>query len=281
MFSTFAALSGLAFFLGLRMAGLAIVVLSFSDEPEGCLGMGFCRVVSVCGVLRWPRTGRRGGSGVGGSEGRLVVGRCGAAAPAALTALAALLAVAPAAAGGALAGTLVAAPAALATGAALAAAGGASGRPWVLLLTAEAGLAAAETALVATEAAAPAPALGAVDLGRGIPEGRSDLVDLHLDDGALLALLGVEGPGDEPAGHDDAGAAPEGLGNVLGRLAPDRAAHEQRLAVLPLVALAVERPRRRGHGEVRDGCARGGEAQLRVAGQVADEGDDGVACHVG
>jgi hypothetical protein len=42
MFSTFAALSGLAFFLGLRTTGFAIVVLSFVMRARGflCPGMG-------------------------------------------------------------------------------------------------------------------------------------------------------------------------------------------------------------------------------------------------
>src|SRR5690606_15080608 len=64
-----------------------------------------------------------------------------------------------------------------------------------------------------------------------------------------------------------------------GSLAPDGAAHEQRLAVLPLVALAVELTGGRRDREVRDRGAGGGEAQLRVPGQVADHGDEGVASH--
>src|SRR5690349_7539571 len=62
----------------------------------------------------------------------------------------------------------------------LAAAGGA-GCPGVLLL----GAPEAATLLAATEAAATA-ALGLVDLCGGVPQRRADLVDLHLDDGALL-----------------------------------------------------------------------------------------------
>ena len=168
-----------------------------------------------------------------------------------------------------------AAPAALA--AALVATGGAgAGGPRVLLLAAAALLAAA---LLATEAAATAAPLGLGDLGRGIPQRGADLVDLHLDDGALLAFLGLVGPGLQASGDDDAGAAAEGLGDVLRGVAPDRAAHEQGLPVLPLVALAVERARGGRDGEVRHGGAGRGEPQLRVAGDVADDGDDGVASH--
>src|SRR5690606_10562224 len=148
-----------------------------------------------------------------------------------------------------------------------------------LLATETATLLAAATAAEAAPAAATA--LRARDLGRGVAEGRSDLVDLHLDDGALLALTGLEGPLDEAPLDDDAVALGERLGDVLRRLPPHRAAHEQRLAVLPLVGLPVERPRRRGHGEARDGRTGGGEAQLGVSREVAHHGDDGLACHVG
>src|SRR5665648_395037 len=41
MFSTFAALSGLAFFLGLRTTGLAIVVLSILERSPGLLLLGW------------------------------------------------------------------------------------------------------------------------------------------------------------------------------------------------------------------------------------------------
>src|SRR6476469_2801279 len=185
-----------------------------------------------------------------GSEGRLVVGRR-AAAPAA-TLLAA----------GLLRGSLPA---------------GGSGCPGVLLL-----LAATEAAALlaaASETGTAAPALGLVDLGRGVAQRGADLVDLHLDDRALLALLGLVRARLQAARDDHASAALQGLGDVLGCVAPHGAAHEQRLAVLPLVALPVERARRGGHGEVRDGSAGRGEAQLRVAGDVADDGDDGVASH--
>ena len=84
----------------------------------------------------------------------------------------------------------------------------------------------------------------------------------------------------QPALHDDAHALLEGLGDVLRGLPPDRAGEEQRVAVLPLVGLLVEGARRRRDPEVRHGRTRGGEAQLRVVDEVADDGDDGLACHV-
>src|SRR4051794_41079540 len=91
----------------------------------------------------------------------------------------------------------------------------------------------------AAEAAAPAGALGLSDLGRRVPQGRADLVDLDLVDGALLAFLGLVRPLLEPALHDDPHPALERFGDVLGCLPPDVAGQEQRLAVLPFVRLPV------------------------------------------
>ena len=109
---------------------------------------------------------------------------------------------------------------------------------------------------------------------------RADLVDVDLEDGALLALAGLVLTLLQAALHDDAHALLEGLGDVLRGLPPDRAGQEQRVAVLPLVGLPVEGARRRGDPEVGHGRPRGGEAQLRVVDEVADHGDDGLACHV-
>src|SRR6478735_1391142 len=172
------------------------------------------------------------------------------------------------------------APTATLLAATLLATGGTAGRPRVLGLAAGATApAAALVALAAAEAATAATALGLVDLRGGTAQGRADLVDVHLHDGALLAFLGLVGTRLQPAGHDHAHAPLARLRDVLRRVAPHRAAHEQRLAVLPLIALAVELPRRRGHGEVRDRSPGRRETQLRVGGQVADDRDDGVACH--
>ena len=140
------------------------------------------------------------------------------------------------------------------------------------------------TAAVATPAtsagtAAAAGPGGLADLGGGVLQAGADLVDVDLEDRALLALAGLVAAGLEPAGDDHPHAADERLGGVLGRLPPDRAVEEERLAVLPLVRLPVERPRRRGHGEVRDSRTRGGEAELGVSGEVADHGDRCFACH--
>src|SRR4051794_12941825 len=52
--------------------------------------------------------------------------------------------------------------------------------------------AAAGEATAATEATAALTTRGTGDLRGGVAEGRADLVDLELDDGALLAFLRVE-----------------------------------------------------------------------------------------
>src|SRR4051794_16714914 len=165
--------------------------------------------------------------------------------------------------------------------AALAAAGRGRGRPRVVRRGGPTGLAAGRAALAAAAGvAAPAAlAAGAVDLGGGELQRRTDLVDLELEDGALLTLAGLVGPGLEPALDDDPHAPLERLGDVLGRLAPDGAAQEHGLAVDPLVGVLVEVARGRGHREVGDRGARGREPQLGVVGEVADHGDDGLACH--
>src|SRR6478672_10831513 len=100
--------------------------------------------------------------------------------------------------------------------------------------------AAAVTAAATTTAVGP---LSAVDLRRGVPQRRTDLIDLELDDGALLAFLGLERPLLEPPGNDHPGAAGQRFGHVLGRLTPDVAAQEQRFAVLPFARCPVEGPR--------------------------------------
>src|SRR3954454_19785036 len=157
--------------------------------------------------------------------------------------------------------------------------GGRRGAPAPATAGAAAG-AAAVAAAPATEAAFGAAA-DAVDLGRGVLERRADLIDLELDDGALLALTRLVRTLLEPAGHHHPHAAGERLGHVLGRLAPHVAAHEQRLAVLPLAGLAVEVAGRGGDGEVGDRGPRRGEPQLGIGGEVCDHGDEGHACNGG
>src|SRR5262249_43447951 len=115
------------------------------------------------------------------------------------------------------------------------AAGGGRGRaPGVVVRRAAVGAGAAE-------AAAGRPPGRAVDLGGRVLQGRTDLLDVHLDDCALLALAGLVRALLQPTLRDHAHAPLERLGHVLGRLPPNGAAQEQRLAVLPLVRVAVER----------------------------------------
>src|SRR6478735_9033565 len=141
MFSTFAALSGLAFFLGLRMAGLAIVV-------RGSRPVWWRPPMSV------------------GSEGGLVI--AGGLAPATLLATLRL---------GGLLGGLLATPRTLST--LLGGRRGATGGPRV------GGLLATTLATEATTGTAAALGLG--DLRGRVAQRRTDLVDVELDDGALLA----------------------------------------------------------------------------------------------
>src|SRR6266545_2507609 len=144
--------------------------------------------------------------------------------------------------------------------------------------------AAAGRALAALGAAGVAPAAArpgrAGDLGGGVLQARADFLDLDLEDRALLALTGLVRSGLEPALDDNPHAALQRLRDVLRGLPPDRAGEEQRVAVLPLVGLPVERARRRRDPEVGHGRTRGGEAQLRVVDEVANHRDDGLACHV-
>src|SRR5699024_4962551 len=158
-------------------------------------------------------------------------------------------------------------------------AGAAPPVPAALAAAAEAAaLASAIAAAPAGEATAPAT-LGASDLRCGVTHGRAELVDLQLDDVALLALAGLEGTLDQTTLRDHPHALGEGLGDVLRSLAPDGATHEESLTVPPLTSLAVEQPRGGRDGEVGHGRTRGGEPQLRVSREVSDHGDDGVACH--
>src|SRR6476660_7891458 len=107
---------------------------------------------------------------------------------------------------------------------------------------------AAVAAAEATLSTLAAGALGAVDLGIGVAQARADLVDLKLDNGALLAFLGFVGTALQAAGNDHAHALGEGLRDVFGCFAPYRRAEEQGFPVLPLIGLAVE-----GAGSRRDG----------------------------
>src|SRR5699024_3858224 len=146
---------------------------------------------------------------------------------------------------------------------------------------------AALTALVAVsalaaEAASAAATAAALDLGglRGrVAEGGAELVDVQLDAGAVVALAVGEGALLEAALCDHAGALLERRGHVLRGVAPDGAAEEQRLDVLPLVRLAVEGAGGGRDGERRDRDAGLRESQLGVRGEVADHRDDGAIRH--
>ncbi|MPM25990.1 hypothetical protein SDC9_72491 [bioreactor metagenome] len=153
-------------------------------------------------------------------------------------------------------------------------------------LGAVAALIAVPATLVAAEAAALATLTalatrGPGDRGGRVTQRRADLVDLQLDDRTTLALLGLVAALPQPALHQHPHALAQRLGDVLGRLAPHGAVEEQGVAVLPLAGLPVERPRRGGHGEVRDGRPGGEEGQLGIGGEVSDDGDDGFASHEG
>src|SRR5699024_321849 len=127
---------------------------------------------------------------------------------------------------------------------------GSTGLPAATEAAATAGGGLAPTAAErAATAAASAAGLG--DVRRGELQGGTDLVDVQLDHGALLALTGLEAALLEPSLHDHPHAAGERFGDVLRGLTPDAAAQEQRFAVHPLTALTVEPARSAGHRERR------------------------------
>ena len=92
--------------------------------------------------------------------------------------------------------------------------------------------------------------------------------------GTALALVGLPGPQAQPADHDGPGALAEGLGDVLRELPPAVDAEEAGLPVGPLVALADAGGD--GQAEGGHGGAVGGEAELGVVGEVADQGNERV-----
>src|SRR6185369_376119 len=96
----------------------------------------------------------------------------------------------------------------------------------------------------AEAAASAAGAAHLLHLRRGVAQGRADLVDLELVDGALLALARLVRPLAQPALHDHPSAALQRLGDVLGGVAPDVARKEEWLAVFPFARLPVQSARR-------------------------------------
>src|SRR5690606_41863521 len=83
------------------------------------------------------------------------------------------------------------------------------------------------------------------------------------------------------ARHDPAPAPLARRGDLLGRPPPDGAGQEQAFGVLPPSGLTVEGAGGRRDTELRDGRTGRGEAQLGVIDKVADDRDDGLACHGG
>src|SRR5690606_12715763 len=98
---------------------------------------------------------------------------------------------------------------------------------------------------------------------------------------AALALVRLPRALLEATGHDDAAALGEGVADVLAELAPRLDVEEGGL-LLPLLGLAVLPAAVHRDGEGAHALPRGGEAQLRVAGDVpADRDRVDVACHDG
>src|SRR5689334_7486344 len=162
------------------------------------------------------------------------------------------------------------------------------GRPGVVLrgatlaaateVAATLGSATATTEVAAAATVATGPH-GLGDLGGRAAQAGTDLVDVDLEDRALLALTVVVRTRLEPALHDHAHSALQRLGHVLRGLAPDGTAQEQRFAVLPFTGLPVVRPWGRRDPEVRDGRTGRREPELRIVDKIADQCDDGFACH--
>ena len=120
----------------------------------------------------------------------------------------------------------------------------------------------------ATAATVGGGARGLLDLRLGPAQARAELVGDDLDDGALLAVLGLPRALLEAAEHDDAGALGDAGRGVLAERAPGDDVEERRL-LLPLavdLVAAVD-----GEAEAGDAAAAAGVAQLGVAGDVADE----------
>ena len=84
---------------------------------------------------------------------------------------------------------------------------------------------------------------------------RANLLHIHLEHGALITLTVVVATRLQPALDDHTRALRERLGDVLGRLPPNRAVEEHGVAVFPLVGLLVERAWGGCDGEVGDGRA--------------------------
>src|SRR6516225_5983083 len=110
----------------------------------------------------------------------------------------------------------------------------------------------------AAPAEVAAGAIGLDDLGGRVAQRGTDVVNLDLVDGALLAFPGLIGPLAQPAVDDHPHAALQALGGVLRRLPPDVTGEEEAVPVLPLPGLVVAEPGRGGHAELGDRLTGGG-----------------------
>src|SRR5215218_4270556 len=131
--------------------------------------------------------------------------------------------------------------------------------------------------LAALSPLAVATLAGPLDLGRGPLEGGADLISLDLGHAALVALGGLPATLPQPTGDHHPVALAQGVGQVLGLVAPHVDLEEAGVAVAPLAVLLD--PLGDGDPEVGDGDACIGEADLGVLDQVADDGGVVVRCH--
>jgi hypothetical protein len=116
------------------------------------------------------------------------------------------------------------------------------------------------------------PALGAVavaaladplQLGRGPLQRGANLIGLDLGDRALVTLGGLPASLAQPAGDHDPVALGQGVGQVLGLVAPDVDLEEAGVAVAPLAVLLDALSH--GDAQVGDGDAGVGEAEVGVS----------------
>ena len=119
-----------------------------------------------------------------------------------------------------------------------------------------------------------------VDLGGRPAQAGADLVGDDLDLRALLAVLGLPRALLEAAGHDDAGAL---LRPTRPRSRPvccQQVTSKKETASSHSLVWRFCQRRLTARPKVAIGLPAGGEAQLGVAGDVADDGDGVVRCHV-
>ena len=111
----------------------------------------------------------------------------------------------------------------------------------------------------------------------GPTQGRTDLLDVHFDDRPLVTVLGLPGALLQLADDDDASSLGQGLGHVLAHVSPAGTAEEARLFLpfaLALIPLVDGEPNL-GHRNTA-----GGESQLGIFNEVADQGHTVHIAHV-